>query len=129
MMQAAAYGRLGQDPRQLETRTGTLMVVGSLAVDVSDGRDAEEEAPPLWLGLVAFGRVAEDLLRHSKGELLSVSGRVQRRTWTDKTTGEEREQLQVVADSIVSARSVRPSGRSKAKVAESPGEAAQEIPF
>lgn len=116
MMQASAYGRLGGDPRRIETRTEKTMAVGSLAVDVHDGR-GEADAAPLWLGIVAFGRVADDLLRHVKGDLLSVSGRLQRNVWTDRKTGEVREQLQVVADALVSARTVRPGGGRKRQAA------------
>lgn len=106
--QISAYGRLGQAPRAIETRSGKAMAVASLAVAVGDDADA----PPLWLGLVAFDRVAEDLLRHDKGELLSASGRLQRRNWTAQD-GTEHEQLQIVVDVIVSARTVRPSGGRK----------------
>ena len=31
-MQIACYGRLGQDPKEITTTTGTAMAVGSLAV-------------------------------------------------------------------------------------------------
>jgi single-strand DNA-binding protein len=106
-MQIAAYGRLGQDPRAIETTTGNTMAVGSVAVDMSNARD--EDAPPLWLGIVAFGKQAEALLRHSKGDLVSVSGRAQMNRYTTRD-GEEREQLQVVSDSLMSARIVRPAG-------------------
>jgi single-strand DNA-binding protein len=103
-MQACAYGRIGQEPRSIETKSGKAMAVASIAVAVD-----EHDAPPLWLGIVAFGRVAEDLLRHQKGDLISVSGRVQRNTWTTPS-GEKREQLQVVTDSVISSRTVRPGG-------------------
>ncbi|UUP19531.1 single-stranded DNA-binding protein [Nitratireductor thuwali] len=106
-MQACAYGRVGQDPRSIETRSGKAMVVGSIAVSID-----ENDAPPLWIGIVAFGRVAEDFLRHSKGDLISVSGRVQRNSWTTPA-GEKREQLQIVADALVSSRTVRPAGGRK----------------
>lgn len=105
MMQTAAYGRLGQDPRSIETRTGKPMVVVSLAVAV----DQDQDAPPLWLGIVAFGRQADDLMRHTKGDLVSVSGRVQRKRYTGRD-GTEREQLQVVADAVVSAKTTRSAG-------------------
>lgn len=105
MMQASAYGRLGQDPRSITTKSGKPMAVASIAVAIDDSSDA----PPLWIGIIAFGNVADDLLRHGKGDLLSASGRVQRTTWTTQA-GEKREQLQIVADAIVSARTVRPSG-------------------
>lgn len=107
MIQIAVYGRLGDDPKAISTRTGKPMSVGSLACDPGDDVDG-----PLWVGIVAFGRQAEALSKHHKGDLLSVSGRLQRHQW--EQNGERREQLQAVADSIVSARTVRPGGRKKA---------------
>jgi single-stranded DNA-binding protein len=83
------------------------MTVGSLAVDVTDPR--ESEAPPEWFGLVCFGGHADTLAKHGKGECVSVTGRLQRRTF-DAGNGEKREQLQIVVESLVSARTVRPSG-------------------
>lgn len=113
MMQASTYGRLAADPRSIETKSGKPMATCRLAVHL----DREDEAP-LWLGLVAFGRLADELMRHGKGELVSVSGRIQRNTWTDRQTGEIREQLQLLADSLISARTVRPSGGRKRAAAE-----------
>lgn len=63
-------------------------------------------------GIVAFGKLADLRLRHTKGDLVSASGRVQVRRWTD-TDGTGREQLQLVADALVSARTVRPGGGRK----------------
>ena len=105
MITMAIYGRLGGEPKTINTASGKLMVTGSLAVTIS-GRDSEVTE---WFGIVAFGKTAEILQRHRKGELLSTSGRLQVNTWTT-AEGEERRQLQVIADSIVSARSVRPGG-------------------
>ena len=107
MIQVSAYGRLGQDPRAIETRSGKAMSVASLAVQPSD-----EFEEPLWLNVVAFNRLAERLLKHSKGECLSVCGRVQRNTYTTRD-GEAREQLQIIADAIVSARIVSPGNARK----------------
>lgn len=109
MMAASAYGRLAST-KQVETRTGTTMAVAQLAVEVPD---RSGDGHTLWLGIVCFGRTAEALLRHSKGDLLSVVGRVQFNAYTDRE-GTEREQLQIIADAIVSARTVRPGGRRKA---------------
>ena len=101
------YGRLGQDPRTVATKTGTPMATASLAVSLSDDDSAT------WFGVVAFSRQADELTRHSKGDLVSVSGRLQVNRWTTQT-GEAREQLQVVADTVLSARTVRPRGGRKA---------------
>lgn len=108
MMAASAYGRLAST-KQVETRTGTTMAVAQLAVEVPD---RSGDGHTLWLGIVCFGRTAEALLRHSKGDLLSVVGRVQFNAYTDRE-GTEREQLQIIADAIVSARTVRPGGKRK----------------
>jgi len=110
----AAYGRLGGDPGEISTQSGKPMAVASIALDVADSR--EEDAPPLWLGIVAFGALAERLLGHGQGEPLSASGRLQRRAYTDRN-GEAREQWQVVADSLVSARTVRPGQRKSQRSA------------
>lgn len=101
--QLAAWGRLGSDPKAIDTKSGKPMTVASLAADVGD------EQAPWWLDVVTFGKEAETLAKHAKGECISVAGRVQRRKWTDNA-GAEREQLQVIADSLVSARTVRPGG-------------------
>ena len=107
----AVYGRLGSDPREHSTRTGKAMTTASLAVNVPDrSRDADEGAEAaLWFNVVAFGRVAEDLARHAKGDPVSVSGRLQWSRWTDRD-GDERQQWAIVADALVSARPVRPRG-------------------
>lgn len=105
-MQAAAHGRLGQDPREIQTSSGTVMAVASLAVTLTD-RHGEEHTE--WLGIVAFGKVAEGLLRHKKGELVSVAGRCQRDDYKGQD-GEQRRALQIVCDSVIGSRTVRPGG-------------------
>jgi single stranded DNA-binding protein len=117
MMQIACYGRLGQDPRALETRSGKAMTVASMAVELQT-RDSDEPHTE-WIGVVAFGRLAERLARQHKGETVSVSGRAQHSSYTT-STGETQAQLQVIADAIVSARTVRPGGRRKDSVAATP---------
>ena len=79
----------------------------------------DADAPPRWLGILAFGNVADDLLGQNKGDLISVSGRIQRNTWVTPA-GEKREQLQIVADSIMSSRTVRPRGGGKRSDGKNP---------
>ena len=109
MMQVAVYGRLGADPKPIKTKTGKAMTAASMAIELSDrnGESATE-----WLGVVAFGRVAETLLRHARGDLVSVAGRVQLNAFKTKG-GESRRELQIIADSVISAKSVRPGGGKK----------------
>lgn len=103
----ALYGRLGEEPKEIATSSGAPMAAASLAVAIEE--HGVEDPPPLWVGVLAFGRLAEELLRHHKGDLLSVAGRLRRKRWTDRE-GREREQLELLADALVSARTVRPAG-------------------
>ena len=110
----AVYGRLGSDPREHTTRTGNAMTTASLAVDVPDRTQGAEEGATatLWLRVTAFGRVAQDLAWHAKGDPVSVCGRLQFSRWRTHE-GETREQWAIVADALVSARTARPGGRRK----------------
>ena len=108
--QIAAYGRLGRDPRQHETKSGKPMASASLAVTVeARERGADDAEGTLWLTVLAFGRIADELARHSAGDPVSVSGRLQLSRYVTND-GEAREGWQVIADNVVSSRSVRPGG-------------------
>ena len=107
----AVYGRLGSDPREHTTRTGNAMTTASLAVDVPDRTQGAEEGATetLWLRVTAFGRQAQDLAWHAKGDPVSVCGRLQFSRWRTHD-GETREQWAIVADALVSARTAPPRG-------------------
>ena len=122
MMQVAAHGRLGQDPRIIDTKSGNAMTVCSLAVTLPT---RDEDDATQWFDIVAFGRVAELLAKQQKGELVSVSGRVQMNRY-QPSGGETRETLQIIVDSIVSARSVRPGGRSRTRAGKDSAAASAE---
>ena len=108
--QIAVHGRLGRDPRPIETGSGKPMTAASVAVTLDAREDGEIGEATLWLDVLAFGRVADDLARHAKGDTVSVAGRLQLSRFTSSTTGEARENWQCVADSVISARTVRPGG-------------------
>ncbi|HDK0047777.1 TPA: single-stranded DNA-binding protein [Escherichia coli] len=103
--QLAAHGRLVDEPLKKQTSKGTAMTLARLAVPVTC-RAAEDGQSTLWLSVSAFGKQAEALAKHHKGELISVSGEMQMTQWTDQS-GFERQGWQVIADSVISARTVR----------------------
>jgi single-strand DNA-binding protein len=119
MIHVAAYGRLGVEPRSLTTRTGKPMASASLAVTLDEQTE--------WFGLMVFGRQAEALLKHEKGQCLSVSGRLQRNNWTKD--GQEHSQLQIVLDALISAKTVRPGGRANRGSSSEPTQVAGDVPF
>jgi single-strand DNA-binding protein len=105
---ATVYGRAAFDPRQHVTKGGKDMTTCRLAVDAT-GHGAEEQQI-LWVDVLAFGRNAEALARVEKGQMVSAMGKVTLSHFTGKD-GTDREQLSLLADSIVTARSGRPGGR------------------
>jgi len=128
MIHASLYGRLGQDPQALTTKNGKPMARASIAVEVTpyNGETPDSE----WFGVIAFGRVAEDLLRCRKGQLVAVSGPVTRNRWRGKD-GQERSGWQVTANDVHASSTVRPrGGRRKAPPqAAPPRYQEEEIPW
>lgn len=106
--QIVAYGRIGRDPRDIPTRTGTAMAAVSLAVEVPCRNEGDDGAT-LWLDVLGFGSVATEPMRHAKGDSVSVSGRLALNRY-QANDGSERESWQCIADSVISARTVRPKG-------------------
>ena len=105
------HGRLGRDPvERTAQKSGKIWCSASLVTQTG-------EEPPLWFDLVAFGKVAEALAKHAKGEPVAVSGRLQLNVWADAEE-KKHERLQVVADAIVSARTARPAGKRKERAAD-----------
>lgn len=113
-MVASIHGRIGQDPVERTTKSGTAMTTASVAVDVA-GRDAEPST--LWVSILAFGTVSETLLRASKGQMVSAMGRLTRGAYTGRD-GIERESWTMLADSVLTAASARPTGGAKRKSRE-----------
>ena len=108
MMLASVYGRLGKDPRSIDSAKSP-MCVSSVAVDLVDRNG---DSTTQWFGLVAFGKVADKLAKHSKGDLIAASGRVQSNSWTNKD-GQTQTELQLIADSVISAKAAMPSGKQR----------------
>ena len=109
MIRASIYGRLGGDPVERQTRAGKTFTTASLAVNVARPGDDDDTE---WFDLAAFGRQADELMRHAKGELVAVMGSLTRRRYTGRD-GNERESWSLTVESILSARTVRPGGGRK----------------
>ncbi|HBC3034019.1 TPA: single-stranded DNA-binding protein [Escherichia coli O146] len=106
--QIAAYGRLVDDPQVKQTSKGTPMTLARMAVSLPCSQ-AQDGQATLWLPVLAFGKQADQLAGHEKGNVISVSGTMQISQWTGQN-GETRQGYQVIADSVISAKTVRPGG-------------------
>lgn len=108
--QISAYGRLVADPETRTTGKGTSMAMARLAVSLPCNAATDGQAT-FWLGVIAFGKQADALAKHQKGDLVSVAGNMQINQWTGQDGGTQ-QGYQVIADSVLSARTVRPGGKA-----------------
>lgn len=70
-------GRMGRDPEMRYTTNGKAVVSFSLAVN-RDGKKDESD----WIDFVAWEKTAEVIAQYChKGDLLGVTGNLQRREW------------------------------------------------
>lgn len=81
--QISAYGRLVADPQTRTTGKGTNMAMARLAVALPCNAADNGEAT-FWLGVIAFGKQADALAKHRKGDLVSVAGNMQLNQWTGR---------------------------------------------
>ncbi|EHS1869235.1 single-stranded DNA-binding protein [Salmonella enterica] len=116
--QIAAYGRLVADPQTKTTSKGTNMTMARMAVSLPC-RTAENGEAVMWLGVTAFGKQADALAKHTKGDLVSVSGQLQINQWTGQDGGTH-SGYAMVADSVISARTVRPGGNPQKSTGKKP---------
>ena len=111
MMQLSCYGRLARDPNNIPTASGKSMAGASLAVSLDLRTGGETVDGTQWLNLLAFGKMADLLLKHKQADMVSVSGNCQLTKYST-SDGTERENVTVIIDSLISARTTRP-GASK----------------
>ncbi|MGG5950921.1 single-stranded DNA-binding protein [Salmonella enterica] len=106
--QIAAYGRLVADPQTKTTSKGTNMAMARMAVSLPCSA-AQDGQATLWLGVLAFGKQADALAKHTKGDVVSIGGTMQANQWTGQD-GSAQNGYSVIADSVISARTSRPGG-------------------
>ena len=111
-MQLSAHGRLARDPKPVNTHSGKPMTTASLAVSLDLRENNETTDGVMWLQVIAFGKLAEILERHQQGELINVAGNTQLSRYTTNDD-EVRENVTVIIDSLLSARTTRPGGGRK----------------
>lgn len=103
--QISVYGRLAARPESRVTRKDQPMATARMAVTLPCLNHAEG-FETFWVSVVAFGKQSEQLLQNDKGEPVSVAGVLQMIQWT--RNGALQTGYQIVADSVVSARTVIP---------------------
>ncbi|OGI79188.1 single-stranded DNA-binding protein [Candidatus Nomurabacteria bacterium RIFCSPHIGHO2_12_FULL_37_29] len=93
-------GNLTRDPELRSLPSGIKVCSFSLATNRvwKDKNGARQEAAD-YHNVVVFGRQAETVAQYmKKGSSMLVEGRMQTRSWDDKTSGEKKYRTEVIAD-------------------------------
>lgn len=96
------YGNLTRDPEMKSLPSGSKVTQFSLATnrvykDQSGARQEQTE----YHNIVVFGRQAETSAQYlKKGQGVLIEGRIQTRSWDDKTTGEKKYRTEIIADAV-----------------------------
>ncbi|MEK7081280.1 MAG: single-stranded DNA-binding protein [Patescibacteria group bacterium] len=97
---AILIGNLTRDPELRSLPSGVKVCTFSLATNRvwKDKSGVRQEAAD-YHNVVVFGRQAETVAQYmKKGNSILVEGRIQTRSWEDKTSGEKKYRTEIVAD-------------------------------
>lgn len=95
-------GNLVRDPELKSLPTGSKVCSFSVATNRTwkDANGAKQESTE-YHNIVVFGRQAETSAQYlKKGQQVMVEGRIQTRSWDDKTSGEKKYRTEVIAESV-----------------------------
>lgn len=105
-------GNLTRQPELRKTKTGASVTDLGLALNrVWNGENGQRQEETTYVDVTVWGRAAENAAQYlQKGRCILVEGRLQMESWQDKQTGQERQRLKVVADSLQFLGSANDSG-------------------
>src|SRR6201984_1577743 len=96
-------GNLGKDPEVKYTPQGTP--VAKLAVSTNESykdKDGQWQERTEWHNVVLWQRLAEIAGEYlKKGGKVYIEGRLQTRSWDDKTSGQKKYMTEIVANDLV----------------------------
>ncbi len=100
--QALIIGNLTRDPELKALPSGIKVATFTIATNRTwkDKNGAKQEETD-YHNVVVFGRQAETVAQYmKKGNSMLVEGRMQTRSWDDKTSGEKKYRTEIIADRI-----------------------------
>ena len=99
---ALIVGNLTRDPELRALPSG--MQVASLSVATNrvwKDKDGSKQESTDFHNVVVFGRQAETSAQYlKKGQQVMIEGRIQTRSWDDKTSGEKKYRTEIVAERV-----------------------------
>ena len=100
--QVNLIGNLTKDPELMVFDSGKTKVSFSVAVNRRwNDESGEKKEQVRYFDVIAWAYTADDIARIlSKGNAVIINGRLEQQSWDDKTTGEKRSKVVVIADNI-----------------------------
>jgi single-strand DNA-binding protein len=97
---AIIAGNVTRDPEMRATPSGAQACNFTIAVNRTfRGGDGEQQEQTSFIDCVAWGRSGETIAQYvKKGSGLIVSGRIEQRSWEDKTSSQKRSRVEIVVD-------------------------------
>jgi single-strand DNA-binding protein len=95
-------GNVGKDPEIRTTPGGMTVASFSLATaERAKGQDGQWADKTEWHNLVCFQRTAEIVRDYvKKGTQIFVEGKIQTRSWDDKTSGEKKYRTEILVNEL-----------------------------
>jgi single-strand DNA-binding protein len=127
---AIVIGNLTRDPELRSLPSGIKVCSFSLATNrVWKDKNGVKQESADYHNVVVFGRQAETVAQYmKKGSSILVEGRMQTRSWDDKTSGEKKYRTEIVADRTqFGPRSGTASGGSAPSKIEGKSESKEEL--
>jgi len=96
-------GNLGKDPEVRYTSGGQAVANLRIATSRSwtDKQSGQKKEETEWHDVEVWGKQAEQVGEYlAKGRQVYVEGRLKTDKWQDKTSGQERSRVKIVADSV-----------------------------
>lgn len=99
---ALLFGNLTRDPELRALPSGMNVCSFSIATNrVYRDRDGKKQEQTDFHNVVVFGRQADTVAQYlKKGSSAYIEGRIQTRSWDDKSTGEKKYRTEVVAERV-----------------------------
>lgn len=97
-------GRLGQDPELKHTPSGVSVCKFSVATSETFTNKTSGEKTEIteWHNVVTWNKLAENCAKYlTKGRQAYVEGKLQTRSWDDKTSGQKRYATEIIANDVV----------------------------
>lgn len=121
---AILAGNVTRDPEMRATPSGAQACNFTVAVNrVFRGGDGNQQEQTSFIDCVAWGRMGETISQYvKKGSGIIVSGRIEQRSWEDKTSGQRRSRTEIIVDdfSFVGSEGGGSRGASTKKAADAP---------